>query len=71
VDRTEATGVLVDQGVAEGMAAAATTILADPGLRAALSANAARDAAGRFDLQRQLDDTIDWYREIIADWTAA
>jgi hypothetical protein len=30
-----------------------------------------RDAADRFDLERQLDETIDWYREIIADWTAA
>jgi glycosyltransferase involved in cell wall biosynthesis len=71
VDRTQATGVLVDQEDADGMAAAATSILTDESLRAALSANAARDAAGRFDLQRQLDETIDWYREIIADWAAA
>jgi glycosyltransferase involved in cell wall biosynthesis len=70
-DETQATGVLVAPGDAEGMAAAATAILTDPPLRAALSANAVRDAADRFDLERQLDETIDWYREIIADWTAA
>jgi glycosyltransferase involved in cell wall biosynthesis len=71
VDRAQATGVLVERGDADGMAAAATAILADPPLRAALSANAARDASERFDVERQLDDTIDWYREILADWTAA
>ncbi len=70
-DRAQATGVLVDRGDADGMAAAATAILADPLLRATLSVNAARDASERFDLERQLDETIEWYREILADWTAA
>ncbi len=64
----EATGVLVAPGDAAGMSAAAAAILGDDALRARLGANAARDAAERFDLERQLDDTIDWYREIIADW---
>ena len=64
----EATGVLVEPGDAEGMGAAAAAILCDEDLRAMLSANAAADAARRFDLNRQLDETIDWYREIITDW---
>ena len=64
----EATGVLVAPGDAAGMGAAAAAVLQDENLRRALSANAAADAARRFDLERQLDATIDWYREIIADW---
>ena len=65
---TEATGVLVAKGDAVGMGAATATILADDDLRAVLSANAAADAARRFDLERQLDATIAWYRDIITDW---
>ena len=64
----EATGVLVAPGDAEGMAAAAAALLGDDALRATLSANAIVDAAKRFDLELQLDETIAWYREIIADW---
>ena len=56
-------------GDAAGMAAAAAALLADDSvLRATLGANAAADAALRFDLDRQLDLTIAWYREVIADW---
>ena len=65
-----ATGVLVAPGDAAGMGAATAALLRDDRLRAALSANAAADAAQRFDLDRQLDVTIAWYREIIADWGA-
>ncbi len=64
----EATGVLVSRGDADGMAAAAAALLADDRLRQTLGANAAADAALRFDLDLQLDRTIAWYREIIADW---
>lgn len=63
-----ATGVLVAQGDAVGMAAAAAALLGDDALRATLSANAAADAAERFDLDIQLDRTIAWYHEIVADW---
>jgi glycosyltransferase involved in cell wall biosynthesis len=66
--REEATGVLVNPADAAGMGAATAAILADDELRAALSANARTDAALRFDLDLQLDTTIAWYREIIADW---
>ncbi|MCI0584950.1 MAG: glycosyltransferase, partial [Chloroflexi bacterium] len=64
----DATGVLVAPGDAEGMAAAATEIIADASLWGRLSANAARDAAARFDLDAHVSATIDWYREVIEDW---
>jgi glycosyltransferase involved in cell wall biosynthesis len=63
-----ATGVLVAAGDGEGMGAAAAALLGDDATRAALGANAASDAAARFDVERQLDTTIAWYREIIEDW---
>ena len=66
-----ATGVLVEPGDAGGMAAAAAALLEDDELRARLGANAVADAGARFDLERQLDETIAWYREVIADWRAA
>jgi glycosyltransferase involved in cell wall biosynthesis len=66
--REQATGILVSPGDAVGMGAATAAILADDALRATLSANAVRDAALRFDLEQQLDSTIAWYQEIIADW---
>ena len=50
------------------MGLAAAALLRDDALRATTGANAARDAALRFDVERQLDETISWYREIIADW---
>jgi glycosyltransferase involved in cell wall biosynthesis len=65
----EATGVLVERGDARGMGAATAAILRDDALRATVSANAATDAARRFDFDLQLDATIDWYREVIADWS--
>ena len=68
--RADATGVLAAPGDGIGMGAAAAAILADDGLRATLSGNAVRDAALRFDLEQQLDSTISWYHEIIADWSA-
>jgi glycosyltransferase involved in cell wall biosynthesis len=68
--RDEATGVLVAEGDGVGMGAAAAAILGDDGLRATLSANAIGDAARRFDVEKQLDSTISWYGEVIADWKA-
>jgi glycosyltransferase involved in cell wall biosynthesis len=67
----EATGVLVDPADSEGMAAAATALLEDDPTRTTLAANATRDAAARFDIEAQIDRTIDWYRAIQTDWRAA
>jgi glycosyltransferase involved in cell wall biosynthesis len=66
-----ATGVLVPQGDAGAMAAAAGHLLADDALRARLGENGARDAAERFDFEDQLDATIAWYRDVMGDWAAA
>ena len=66
-----ATGVLVPAGDGARMAAAALAILADPGARARLAANAVADAADRFDLGRQVDTTVGWYRDILVDWRTA
>ncbi len=65
VPRDQATGVLVQAGDAAGMAAAALALLADDDLRACLSANAARDAAERFDLRDQVENTVAWYQEVL------
>ena len=51
------------------MAAAATAILSDGPLLRGLAANAAADAAERFDFEAQLDATIAWYRESVDEWT--
>jgi glycosyltransferase involved in cell wall biosynthesis len=63
-----ATGVLVGPGDATGMAQATVAILRDDATRRRLAANAA-DAAARFDLERQLDETVAWYREILTERT--
>jgi glycosyltransferase involved in cell wall biosynthesis len=65
-----ATGVLVEPHDAAGMADATVHLLRDAELRQRLGRNAAADAAARFDLERQLDDTLDWYGEILRDWRA-
>jgi glycosyltransferase involved in cell wall biosynthesis len=68
VDR--ATGMLVPQGEAEAMAHGIVSLLHDQPLRERLSANAIADAHERFDLQRQVNDYLDWYSEILADHPA-
>lgn len=66
-DADEATGVLVPPGEPEAMAAAVGDLLSDDGRRVRLAANATLDAAARFDLERQLDATLEWYRQILDD----
>ena len=63
-----ATGVLVAPGDATAMSEATLAILRDDATRARLGANGAADAAERFDLERQLDETVAWYREVVAAW---
>ena len=50
------------------MAAAASALLTDDDLRARLGANAAAEAAALYDIERQLDETLAWYAEILGDW---
>lgn len=60
-----ATGALVEAGDAAGLAAAITAIVTlDAATRAALSANAARDAIARFDRRRYSRDYLDWIRTL-------
>jgi glycosyltransferase involved in cell wall biosynthesis len=61
----EATGILTLQGDAEAMAAGILKILTDDALHRQLSRNAAIDARDRFDLQRQVNDYLEWYDEIL------
>ena len=68
--RGEATGVLVPPRDPAAMAEAATALMTDPALRNELARNAAADAHARFDPDRQLDATIEWYRDVVADWAA-
>lgn len=59
------TGFLVPPGDAEAMAEAVIKLLTDDALRTQLGNNAAKDAQRRFDLNRQVDDYLKWYQEII------
>jgi glycosyltransferase involved in cell wall biosynthesis len=60
------TGFLVDSGDVEGMADGIEKILKDKGLRDRLSEAASEDAIKRFDLNRQADQYLDWYEQILA-----
>jgi glycosyltransferase involved in cell wall biosynthesis len=62
---SEATGVLVPPGDADGMARAARWLLADLELRLMLGQQAQREAERRFDMSRMLDAVEQWYRDMI------
>ncbi|HEY3082185.1 MAG TPA: glycosyltransferase [Chloroflexota bacterium] len=62
------TGILTPPGDAAALARAVTDLLRDPALRGRLTANAAADAADRFDLGRQADAYLSWYAEVRRDW---
>ena len=61
----EATGVLVPPDDAKAMAEAIVALLMNELLRKRMGENAAKDAIRRFNLQRQVDDYLDWYAEIL------
>jgi len=61
----EATGILVPPGDAAGMAVGIERLLNDDSLRARMGENAAKDARERFDLQRQADSYLAWYKELL------
>jgi glycosyltransferase involved in cell wall biosynthesis len=64
----QATGVLTQPGDADALAAAIGYLCANQPLVSRLAANAARDAAERFDLDRQADIYLEWFSEIRARW---
>lgn len=59
------TGFLVPPADAAAMAEGIESLLLDEGLRRRLSANAASDAAEHFDLNRQAEQYLAWYRAIL------
>lgn len=61
------TGFLVPPGDAESMAKGIIDLLTDDGLRTRFGREAAKDAQKRFDLNRQVDNYIAWYRKILDD----
>lgn len=63
-DDGKATGILTPPGDPEAMAEGVWHLLGDASLLHRLGKNAARDAKGRFDLRRQADAYLDWYREM-------
>ncbi len=67
-ERLEATGVLVPGGNATMLADAVVALLSNDSARHRLGENALRDARARFDLERQVDAYLEWYRMIIEGW---
>ena len=59
------TGALVEPRDPQALADAIELCLKDEALRRELGANAAADAAARFDLEREVDDYLAWYRELV------
>ncbi len=70
-DVNEATGVLLPPADAPAMAAAIALLLNDEVLRRRLGANAAHDARQRFDLTRQVNEYLAWYRAAIEEGACA
>ena len=60
-----ATGFLAPPGEPRAMAECILQLLRDDSLRRQLGENAARDARERFDLNRQAEDYLAWYRDIV------
>jgi glycosyltransferase involved in cell wall biosynthesis len=61
----EATGVLIAKGDVRAMALAIERILKNDPLRYRMGENAGKDAEERFNLQRQTDQYLEWYRELL------
>ena len=62
----EATGVLIVKGDDKGMAHAIERMLKNDQLRYRIGHNARKDAEERFDLQRQADQYLEWYQELLS-----
>ncbi len=62
-----ATGLLVGRGEGNNLGNAAAWLVTNPEILDRLGRNAAADAAARFSLDRQADDYLDLYEEMIAE----
>jgi glycosyltransferase involved in cell wall biosynthesis len=61
----DATGLLVQARDSEMMAIMIEKLLNDEFLRRQLSENASRDAHNRFDVRREVNDYLDWYKALL------
>ena len=61
----EATGAVVPMGDADAMADTITRLVDDEILLRRLSANAVRDVRQRFDLSRQIENYLNWYKQLV------
>jgi len=66
----ERTGFLVPAGNARALADRLTLLLSDNKRRQGMGILAAEAARGRFDLQRQADAYLDWYKELVREHRA-
>lgn len=62
------TGILVPPGDATALTGALCRVLENGEFRERLSTAAAEAAWGRFDIQRQATEYLDWYAELVAEW---
>jgi glycosyltransferase involved in cell wall biosynthesis len=63
-------GLLVPPRDPDALAAAIATLLDNPALSRELGANGRLRAEREFSLDRQVSTFLDWYGEVIADWTS-
>ena len=68
-DISEATGILVPPQDAQSMAECIMTLLDSEEICKQLGVNGAEEACRRFDIKRQINEYMDWYREIVLDNT--
>lgn len=68
--RNESTGLLVPAGNAQAMAESTLRILTDSALRIGMSQRASTETALNFNLEKQANEYMEWYKEIISSWTA-
>ena len=64
------TGFLVPAGDADAMAERVLQLLNDAALRRRFGVEAARVARERFDSEREVDDYLNWYHQVIVSWDA-
>jgi glycosyltransferase involved in cell wall biosynthesis len=65
----EATGAMVPKGDAEAMASVLVSLLRNHSLRRRLGENAVKDARQRFDLQSIVGIYLEWYRELLEEFS--